>query len=110
MLRESGADGVFFWWYPGGFRLNENSDFGIINPDGTDRPVTQVIRRLGAEFLEAPKPGNPNYWISVSRDQDARGLYGMYAVVGDEFWAAKASGRRPALKWEHPPGTRAPSQ
>jgi hypothetical protein len=110
MLCESGADGVFFWWYPGGFRLNENSDFGIINPDGTDRPVTQVIRHLGAQFLKAPKPGNPNYWIPVSRDQDARGLYGMYAAVGEEFWAAKAGGRRPALKWALPPGTPTPSQ
>ena len=104
MLAESGADGVFFWWYPGGFRLNENSDFGIINPDGTDRPVTQVIRSLGADFLKAPKPPAPNYWISVSRGQDARGLYGIYAAVGDQFWAAKARGRRPALKWTHPPG------
>ena len=40
MMTESGADGVFFWWYPGGFRVGENSDFGVINPDGTDRPVT----------------------------------------------------------------------
>jgi hypothetical protein len=104
MLAESGADGVFFWWYPGGFRLNENSDFGIINPDGTDRPVTEVIRNLGAGFLKAPKPPTPDYWISVSRDQDARGLYGIYAAVGAQFWAAKASGRRPALKWDHPPG------
>ena len=38
MFIESGADGVFFWWYPGGFRLGENSDFGIINPDGTTDP------------------------------------------------------------------------
>ena len=104
MMTESGADGVFFWWYPGGFRLSENSDFGIINPDGTDRPVTKVIRGLGARFLKARKPGKPNHWISVYRDQDARGLYGMYAAVEEEFWAAKASGRRPALKWEPPPG------
>jgi hypothetical protein len=110
LLCESGADGVFFWWYPGGFRLNENSDFGIANPDGADRPVTQVIRHLGAQFLKAPKPGNPNYWISVSRDQDARGLYGMYAAVGEEFWTAKATGRRPALKWALPPAAPTPSQ
>ena len=56
MMTESGADGVFFWWYPGGFRLGENSDFGIINPDGTDRPVTKVIRTEGLRFLKAPKP------------------------------------------------------
>ena len=54
MMIESGADGVFFWWYPGGFRLGENSDFGIINPDGTDRPVTKVIRTEGPRFLARP--------------------------------------------------------
>jgi hypothetical protein len=85
LLTESGADGVFFWWYPGGLRLNESSDFGIINPDGTDRPVSEVIRRRGAEFLTAPKPGKPDYWIPISRDRDARGLYGIYA--------ARSSGR-----------------
>ncbi|MGO8679017.1 MAG: hypothetical protein ACLQVX_24520 [Limisphaerales bacterium] len=109
MLSESGADGVFFWWYPGGFRLNENSDFGIINPDGTDRPVTRVIRRLGAEFLKAPKPPKPDYWIAVSRERDARGLCGIYAAVGQEFWAAQARGRRPALQWGPAPENSAPS-
>jgi hypothetical protein len=55
LLNESGVDGVFFWWYPGGYRLNERSDFGIINPDGTDRPVTRVVREQGGRFLKSPK-------------------------------------------------------
>ena len=57
MMTESGADGVFYWWYPGGFRLGENSDFGIINPDGTDRPVTKVIRKEGPHFLTRTQTG-----------------------------------------------------
>ncbi len=103
MLTESGADGVFFWWYPGGFRLGENSDFGIINPDGTGRPATQVIRKAGAEFLQAAKPARPDYWLSVERARDARGLYGIYDAKKEEFWKAVAEGRRPGLKWEHKP-------
>ena len=43
-------DGVAWWWYPGGYRVNERSDFGIINPDGTDRPVTKVIREFGPKL------------------------------------------------------------
>ena len=104
MMVESGADGVFFWWYPGGFRLGENSDFGIINPDGTDRPVTKVIRSEGPKFIKARKPGKPDYWIAVDRDRDARGLFGMYEAAGGEFWKAMSEGRRPALKWERRPG------
>ena len=102
MMTESGADGIFFWWYPGGFRLGENSDFGIINSDGTDRPVTKVIRREGPRFLTDRKPGQPGYWIAVDRDRDARGLFGMYEAVQADFW--KAIDRRPALKWGSQPG------
>jgi hypothetical protein len=105
MMIESGADGVFFWWYPGGFRLGENSDFGIINPDGTDRPVTKVIRNEGPRFLKAPKPKEPDSWIAVDRDRDARGLFGMYEAAKAEFWKALNEGHQPGLKWAREPGT-----
>ena len=104
MMTESGADGVFFWWYPGGYRLNEQSDYGIINPDGTDREVTRVIRSEGARFLQAPKPPPPNYWITVDRDRDARGLFGIYEAVKGEYWKALEEGRTPGLKWRQKPG------
>ncbi len=51
MLIESHSNGIAFWWFPGGFRANENSDFGILNPDGTDRPVTKVIREMGPQVV-----------------------------------------------------------
>jgi hypothetical protein len=105
MMIESGADGVFFWWYPGGFRLNERSDFGIINPDGTDRPATKIIRTEGPRFLKAPKPPKPDYWIAVDRDRDARGLFGIYQAVQADFWTAIAEDHHPALKWQSRPGT-----
>jgi hypothetical protein len=98
----SGADGISFWWYPGGFRLNENSDYGIINPDGTDREITQVIRTEGAKYLRAPKPP-ANYWITVDRNRDARGLNGIYEAVKAEYWQAIAEGKRPGLKWAGEP-------
>jgi hypothetical protein len=100
MMIESGADGVFFWWYPGGLRYGENSDFGIINPDGTDRPVTQVIRTEGPRFLKAPKPAAPSEWITVNRDRDARGLYGIYQAAQERFWKAMEVQRRPGLRYE----------
>jgi hypothetical protein len=104
MLIESGADGVFSWWYPGGFRVGENSDYGIINPDGTDRPVTKVIREHGARFLAAPQPPPPDHWIAVDREADARGLPGIYEAVKDEYWQAISQGKRPSLKWKQRPG------
>ncbi len=109
LLRASGADGIFFWWYPGGFRLNENSDYGIINPDGTDRPVTRVIREEAARFLAAPKPPAPDQWIEVDRDADARGLPGIYEAVQAGYWSAIQGGHTPGLRWKKTPGTAPPA-
>ena len=74
MLIQSDADGIFFWWYPGGFRLNENSDYGIINPDGTDRSVTRAIREMGPLFMKVEKNSGQEVLIEVDRDADAKGL------------------------------------
>jgi hypothetical protein len=106
MLRESGADGVFFWWYPGGFRVNEESDYGVINPDGTDRRITEVIRAEGSRFLDAPKPAPPSTWLEVDRDADARGLFGTYQAVEGDYWKAVEEGKTPGLRWKRQPGTR----
>lgn len=106
MLRESGADGVFFWWYPGGYRANENSDFGIIHPDGTDRPVTRAIRDEGPAFLAAPKPPPPTHWITVDRDRDARGLHGIYESVKTEYWSIVEASGPVGLRWKRTPGAR----
>jgi hypothetical protein len=104
LLRESGASGVFYWWYPGGYRLNENSDFGIVNPDGTDRPVTRAIREEGEAFLAAPPPAaRSDHWIGIDRDRDARGLYGVYQAVQGEYWDAVGKGRQVSLRWIRPP-------
>ncbi|MGQ9764556.1 MAG: hypothetical protein ACUVRI_06705 [Armatimonadota bacterium] len=98
LLIESGADGVFFWWYPGGFRVGENSDYGIIEPDGTDREVTRVIREYGPKFLEASPLKPVDYWITIDRDRHPDGIAGVYKEVKDEFWNAIEAGKTPGLR------------
>lgn len=95
---ESSADGVFHWWYPGGFRGGENSDFGAINPDGTDRPVTKVIREHARKFLEGPSAKPVDHWIEFDRDAHTDGITGVYNKVKDEFWKAVAEGKTPGLR------------
>jgi hypothetical protein len=104
MMIDSGADGVVFWWYPGGYRLNERSDFGIINPDGTDRPATQVIRSEGARFLKAAFPPPADTFIPIQRDRDTRGIFGIYESAKNDYWAAIAAHKTPGLSWEQKPG------
>lgn len=97
MVLQSHSNGVVWWWYPGGYRQNERSDFGILNPDGTDRPVTAVIRRFAAETLTARTIPAPEVLIEIDREGDARGLFGVYERVKERFWAAVDSGRNPGL-------------
>lgn len=97
MVRLSQADGVVAWWFPGGYRFNERSDYGILAPDYSDRPVTKVIREYAQVFGE-PGPVPPvDYWITVDRDADSRGLFGMYARVQAEYWKAVEQGLTPGL-------------
>ncbi len=100
MMTESGADGIFWWWYPGGFRVNENSDYGIINPDGTDRPVTKVIREHAASFIQAPGVKPVDTWLTFDRDSHKNGLTGIYAALEEAFWTAIAEGKTPGLHTE----------
>lgn len=98
MFTESGADGVFFWWYPGGYRTNERSDYGIINPDGSDRPVTKVIRDHAADFINGPPPRQITQWLEIDRDAHPAGIAGIYESVKDEFWRLIEAGEGPGLK------------
>ena len=52
MFLESGARGAAPWWLPGGFRLGECSDFGILEPDGTERPACAVLQQYLPQFAQ----------------------------------------------------------
>ena len=98
MMTESGADGIFWWWYPGGFRSNENSDYGIINPDGTDRPVTKVIREHAADFVNAPPLRAVTEALEFDRDRFTNGLSGVYGELEGAFWKSADAGGVPGLR------------
>lgn len=98
MVLASCSSGVVWWWYPGGFRANENSDFGIVNPDGTDRPATKTIRRFAARVLAERAIRKPDVWIAIDRDADARGLFGVYDRVKEAYWKAIEAGQTPGLR------------
>jgi hypothetical protein len=100
MALASGCAGTVCWWYPGGFRVGENSDFGIINPDGTWRGLTRIIAEYAPRFARAEGPRKPDAWLTVDRDRHPDGIYGMYNTVKDEFWKLVADGKFPGLRDE----------
>jgi len=98
MIISSGADGIYWWWYPGGFRVGENSDYGIIECDGTDRDATRAIREHTQPLLDGPDAKAVDYWIEIDRDRYANGIVGVYDNVKDEFWKAIDDGKTPGLR------------
>lgn len=102
MVLESGSNGSVCWWYPGGFRYGENSDFGIINPDGTWRGVTRVINRYAPAIRNRTKLPKPDAWITVDRDAHPDGIYGIYNACKDRFWKLVSAGHFPGLKPARP--------
>ncbi len=103
LLLDSGANGSAAWWYPGGLRVDENSDFGIVSPDGSPRPAARRLQRHAAgELPRAMVNPPPTAWITVDRDADARGYAGIYARWRGEYARMRAAGLRPGVRT---PGT-----
>jgi hypothetical protein len=69
----AGANGTVPWWWVGGYRVDERSDFGILDPDRTERPSARLIREYGPR-LKAPRPKpHPATWFEFDRDAHAGG-------------------------------------
>lgn len=89
------------WWWPGGWRVNERSDYGVVEPDGTPREAllaaAEVGQQVQAELLK-PAPDSPT--LLVDRDADARGLFGLWSAKDAEFRRLTAQGKSVRLVTE----------
>jgi hypothetical protein len=75
MVLETGANGTVPWWWPGGYRVDERSDFGIMNPDGTPRASARLIARY-AERIKQDRPWpEPGAWFTFDRDAHPGGYW-----------------------------------
>ena len=54
MVLETGANGLTPWWWPGGYRVDERSDYGIIEPDRRLRPSARSFAKF-APLIKAPR-------------------------------------------------------
>jgi len=88
---------LFCWFYPGGYRINENSDYGIINPDGSDRPVTKLLREYAPKFLALSTPPSEGEVIVAERSDYPNGITGMFNAVFDKLDAAVKAGKHVIL-------------
>lgn len=85
--------GMFPWWSQSGYRANEDSDYGIFNPDGSDRgEITALIREYAPKFINQGERKNTVY-IEIERDDFVGGLFGMFDAVKDDLAAAYKAGK-----------------
>ncbi len=99
MALRSGANGTVCWWYPGGFRVNERSDYGIIDPDRGWRGISHVIKEYAPHMTRVRDIPEPTAWIDVEPYAHANGITGLYEAVQEEFWAIIEAGGIPGLRW-----------
>ena len=97
MLMAGHSTGMFCWWYFGGYRIGENSDFGIVDPDGGIRPVTRVISEYSPKFLNQPMQKAPDVTLTIDRDLHSDGLRSVYRGVEEELFRAIADGKTVAF-------------
>ncbi|MCB2156563.1 hypothetical protein KQI84_16930 [bacterium] len=52
LLYQSASAGGFAWWFPSGWRVEESSDYGVIDYDGTWRPAGEEIGRFSKRLQD----------------------------------------------------------
>jgi len=88
MVLETGAHGTVPWWWPGGYRVGERSDFGIMNPDGTARPAARLIAKYAKRLTTLRSWPTPTAWFEMDRDDHAGGYWHVCFHAGSEAYAS----------------------
>lgn len=80
-----GTSGCYYWYSAGGYRYNEKSDCGVINPDGSDRAVTKLIREYKDKFMNRPALRKTEAVIEINRDDYNNSIAGLYSDVQEDL-------------------------
>jgi hypothetical protein len=94
MVLDADADGTAPWWWPGGYRVNERSDFGILNPDGTFRPSANLIRKYAPLMKRQRRLPEAEELFIADRDAHPGGYWHLTFNEGKEaYQKAREAGK-----------------
>lgn len=97
LIDETHADGALAWWWVGGYRWDEKSDYGLLDVSGKFRPVFGVLATTGrSESLG--QIWKPDTWLTIDRDLHPRGLSMIIAQNRDAFLKLMKEGKRVGFK------------
>jgi hypothetical protein len=86
MVLETGANGLAPWWWPGGYRVDEHSDYGIINPDRTLRLSAKTLKKF-APLIKAPRKWpKADEFLEIDLDEHAGGYWYLCFNKGKEAY------------------------
>jgi len=101
MAIQSGANGTAPWWWPGGYRVGERSDYGVSNPDGTPRPSALLIKKYASRLKQPREYPEPTEWITIDRDAHPGGYWHITFNHGKDAYAkAVANGKNLGIRTE----------
>ena len=69
----------------------------MLNPDGSDRPVTAVLRHWRDKFLNQPLLPQADVIFEIDRDRYPSGICGIYRSIEKELHEAVDSGKTVAF-------------
>ena len=100
----NGANGIAPWWFPGGLRASEKTDYGIFTPEGTLRPSGESLKKYGVLYhSRPPERPVPDTWFTLDLDAHNGGLWYVTHNEGARAYEkAIASGKCLGV---HTPGT-----
>jgi len=94
-VQDDGSNGASVWWWPGGQSPKDNTDFGIMNADGTPRASATTLAQWNRTFAASPPDlaaFGPPQTVVVDRDSDARGSYGLFLNYQAAYVQARQAG------------------
>lgn len=93
-----GSNGVAAWWWPGGLRCDEKSDFGIVAPDGSPRPAAYEIAGAWNKSASIGDVSKPGVVFTIDRDLYASGYAGVYDAYSVKVADSLSKGAVAGLK------------
>ena len=88
---EAGSQGFAPWWWSGGYRVDETSDFGIINVDGTLRMAAEVVRLYNPQIQTPRQRQAGSVPFDFDPDEHAGGYPGLIFGKGGKAYLDAAS-------------------
>ena len=99
VVLETGCNGIAPWWWPGGFREGEYSDYGLLNLDGTPRPSIKILEKY-APLMKTPRNRpKADEIVTIDRDGHSGGYWYLAFYKGkDQYAELRKQGKMMGIK------------